>query len=405
MEGVEGEPIAKALFIAGVRTLSWSVKYKRPRGIHCARGRCVMCHMEVDGVPGVPTCITPLAGGMRVRRENFRPFFAPLLISAVRRLRFPAGFYYRMFTRPGFLRKIFLGSLRRMAGVGRVVTDGVTVRARARHSVLRAPADSYDVVVVGAGLSGMSAALSAANRGVKVLLVDEYNLPGGHSVGHLTDSEFVSQRDQCIAQVEGNPAIDYCPRTTAQAFYPPDSLLLGTGGALAPRQVAAEGAAEPRPQRVVLSGRMKRVRARTFIFATGAYDVVPVFGDNDRAGIFGPRAIRLLLERDRLIPGRRAVVYGVGDSLRDVTALLAHHGVEIVAVVDAEPKPTGGARVLSPGTRWIQAARVVGTGGGECHRERADAGRPQQYRYCRRGRSRGPGDRAGGSAPAAGGRG
>ena len=105
-----GDSIAKALFDAGLRTLSYSVKYKRPRGIHCARGRCVMCHMEVDGIPGVPTCITPVRDGMRVQRENFRPFFAPFLIAAVRHIPFPAGFYYRMFTRPSFVREMFLGT-------------------------------------------------------------------------------------------------------------------------------------------------------------------------------------------------------------------------------------------------------------------------------------------------------
>ena len=97
MQGRLGEPIAKALFRAGVRTLGYSVKYRRPRGIHCARGRCVMCHMSVNGIPGVPTCITPLEADMRIEREDYRPFFAPVLTAAARWFPLAAGFYYRMF--------------------------------------------------------------------------------------------------------------------------------------------------------------------------------------------------------------------------------------------------------------------------------------------------------------------
>ncbi len=121
--GVEGEPIAKALFAAGIRTLSYSVKYKRPRSIHCARGRCSTCHMSVDGVPGVPTCITPLREGMRVEREQYQPLVSPVLTTFARLVEFPAGFYYRMFTKPAPIRKMFLGTLRKMAGIGRIDPD------------------------------------------------------------------------------------------------------------------------------------------------------------------------------------------------------------------------------------------------------------------------------------------
>ena len=40
-------------------------------------------------------------------------------------------------------------------------------------------AKHYDIVVVGAGNAGMSAALQCANEGKKVLLIEQHNLPGG----------------------------------------------------------------------------------------------------------------------------------------------------------------------------------------------------------------------------------
>ncbi|MEJ2721428.1 MAG: 2Fe-2S iron-sulfur cluster-binding protein, partial [bacterium] len=380
-----GESIAAALFKAGVRTLSYSVKYKRPRGIHCARGRCVMCHMSVNGVPGVPTCITPLEEGMRVEREEYRPFFAPLLISAARLFPFKAGFYNRFFNRPQWVRNFFVQSLRKMAGVGRIRADRPAPTPRPSGP---APvAGRYDVVVVGAGLSGMSAALSAAEsfgaagtnaRDHRVLLVDEYGVPGGHSIGFQPDS-IRAERERLSAAVRKHPSITHQPNTTAVGFFPPDTLLIGPGGCTGFDPSPGPDAGSDRSG-AGTGGGMTRVRARAFVFATGAYDVTPLFRNNDTPGIFGPRAIRLLLERDGLRPGAAAVVYGTGDTLRRTVELLAHHGIQLVHLVDpAAAGPTGppdaaptnttgppvarGARVTSArGKEWITG--VIITGGG-----------------------------------------
>ncbi|MCD6501972.1 (2Fe-2S)-binding protein [bacterium] len=70
LEGYAGEPIAAALHDAGVMTLSYSIKRKRPRGFFCAIGHCSSCLMEVDGRPNVRVCIEPLREGMVVKRQE-----------------------------------------------------------------------------------------------------------------------------------------------------------------------------------------------------------------------------------------------------------------------------------------------------------------------------------------------
>lgn len=70
--GYEGQPIAAALHAAGIKVLSISEKYKRPRGFFCAVGKCSSCLMEVDGRPNVMVCMEPLRRGMRVRRQKGR---------------------------------------------------------------------------------------------------------------------------------------------------------------------------------------------------------------------------------------------------------------------------------------------------------------------------------------------
>lgn len=68
--GFEGEPIAAALHAAGIRVLSYSRKYKRPRGFWCAIGNCSSCKMRVNGVPNVRVCVEPLQAGMIVELQE-----------------------------------------------------------------------------------------------------------------------------------------------------------------------------------------------------------------------------------------------------------------------------------------------------------------------------------------------
>ncbi|MCJ7656530.1 MAG: (2Fe-2S)-binding protein [Candidatus Atribacteria bacterium] len=70
LEGCKGEPIASALVAAGIKVLSRSIKYKRPRGFFCAIGKCSSCLMKVNGVPNIRTCVTKLEEGMRVETQK-----------------------------------------------------------------------------------------------------------------------------------------------------------------------------------------------------------------------------------------------------------------------------------------------------------------------------------------------
>ena len=56
---LDGDTVASALFRAGVRTFSRSLKGHRRRGLYCGTGECPNCAVTVDGVPGVRSCITP----------------------------------------------------------------------------------------------------------------------------------------------------------------------------------------------------------------------------------------------------------------------------------------------------------------------------------------------------------
>lgn len=67
--GQEGEPVAAALYAAGVRIHSYSPKGHRPRGIFCMIGKCTDCVMVIDGQPNMRTCVTALKEGMEIQTQ------------------------------------------------------------------------------------------------------------------------------------------------------------------------------------------------------------------------------------------------------------------------------------------------------------------------------------------------
>ena len=93
--GYEGDTIASALYRAGVRVFSRSFKYHRPRGLLCLNGSCPNCLVNVDGMPNVRACSTPLKAGMTVRSQNAWPSLKHDVLAINDRLdRFlPVGFH------------------------------------------------------------------------------------------------------------------------------------------------------------------------------------------------------------------------------------------------------------------------------------------------------------------------
>jgi sarcosine oxidase subunit alpha len=66
--GHAGDSIAAALIANGIDSFGQTEK-GTPRGIFCAIGKCSACMVEVDGVPNVRACLTPLQEGMRVSSQ------------------------------------------------------------------------------------------------------------------------------------------------------------------------------------------------------------------------------------------------------------------------------------------------------------------------------------------------
>lgn len=70
IEARAGEPLAAALYRAGVRVFRTMPDTGEARGGYCLVGRCADCLVVVDGVPNVRACVTPVAAGMAVRTQH-----------------------------------------------------------------------------------------------------------------------------------------------------------------------------------------------------------------------------------------------------------------------------------------------------------------------------------------------
>ena len=172
-----GDTVASALYRAGRRVFSRSFKYHRPRGLLCVAGRCPNCLVNVDGVPNVRACTTPVQHGMRVRHQNAvpslehgRPLGRPAL-----RLADAGGLLLQGHDHAPGQWRLAEPLIRRVAGLGEVSPRPTAVPDRYEHEFARA-----DVAVIGGGPAGMLGAIAAASGGGQVVLVDDQPELGGH---------------------------------------------------------------------------------------------------------------------------------------------------------------------------------------------------------------------------------
>src|SRR3712207_5115470 len=213
-----------------------------------------------------------------------------------------------------------------------------------------------DVLVVGAGPAGLTAALTAARAGARVALVDEQSEAGGSLLSGTDRVDGVPAPDwvaDAVAELAGSPDVLHLQRTTAFGVYDDGfALALERGtdhlGAAAPRHVSRQ--------------RVWRRRAQSIVVATGAHERPVVFADNDRPGILLAGAARTFLHRYGVLPGREAVVFTTNDSAYDAALDLHRAGVRVQAVVDARPEgsPLRRAECEDAGIRV--PAGSVGTG-------------------------------------------
>jgi sarcosine oxidase subunit alpha len=309
IEAFAGDTVAAALLAAGVDTFSRSFKYHRRRSPSCLSGQCSRCTMNVDGRMHVKTCQTSVREGMVVEPQG-NVEFDPKVIADALSWAMPTGFYYKMFYKPRWFWNRVKETIRAMPGSMAVVKP----LAQKPHfdSVNLSP----EMLVVGGGLAGMEAAITAAQAGVRVVLAEADSHLGGFEafqgdVGYRRARESIRRLEQ-----HGN--IKVLTDTTVSAIFP-DGLAVC---------VQSCGSNEKFVERSY------HVRPRTAVIATGAGSMPMVFAHNDRPGVLLPEAAQRLVHLWGIKPGRQVLLAGGDDHLAQVALQLLEKGVGVAGLVD-----------------------------------------------------------------------
>ena len=299
---LEGDTVASALFRAGVRTFSRSLKTHRRRGLYCGTGECPNCTVTVDGVPGIRSCVTPATGGMRVQRDRGWPSAEHDLLHVADFLHplMPVGFLTKTFIRPRFAWPVAERLIRRTTGSGPLPVDAPMTRTVSRHV-------RCDTVVVGAGTAGLSAALQAATDGEHVTLCDLFpigsRVPPGPTLDAILELEPIVRANPNIEILDGHAALGLFEGPT----------------------VPLAGAAE-----------LVEVHPRRVVVATGATELHPLFPGNDLPGVWLGRAASAMAALHGVPLGRRVVVVAsTVEGMEHLHALVAAGTSVIAAIVPA----------------------------------------------------------------------
>jgi sarcosine oxidase, subunit alpha len=308
VEAYEGDTVGSALYAAGQRTFSRSFKYHRRRGLLCCAGQCPNCIVAVDGAPGARACVEPVREGMRVEHLNAKPSleFDVMRATDLAGGPFtPPGFYYKTFIKPRRLWPLYEKVLRNAAGLGKLRERQADREWRTEYRRRHA-----DILVVGGGAAGLSAASAAAELGADVVLVDDGVEPGGRG---LLDGAERTRLAGLTAEARA-AGVEILSGASALGYF--DGLVPVWQG-----------------------DTLHQVRARRHVFATGTIEQPLVFAGNDLPGVMLAGGARRLANLYSVLPGHRAVLATTSDrGLRSAIAL-RELGVQIVAVADLRPNP------------------------------------------------------------------
>jgi NADPH-dependent 2,4-dienoyl-CoA reductase/sulfur reductase-like enzyme len=266
-----GETIAAALMAKGIRTLRTTRNDER-RGIFCGMGVCHECLVDIEGLPAQRACMTKAAEGM-------------------------------------------------------IVTTHVTPARipKLRSSKLRSPDFPLDpdVLVVGGGAAGLTAAATAAEAGVGVVLIDERPTPGG----------------QYFKQPHGGLPPD---KQSSDAQFIEGRKLIARAKAAGVVMLEGMVANAARPSSIIAiwQGRMVAIEPKRLIVAAGAYERGYPIPGWTLPGVMTTGAAQTLLRSYRVLAGRRIVIAGNGPLNLQVAAELKRAGAGLVAIAEAAAQPS-----------------------------------------------------------------
>lgn len=274
-----GEVISSALFANGIKIFGHHHKDGSAQGIFCANGQCAKCAVIANGIP-VKACMTEVAENMIIESVEGLPKL------------------------PEVNEKPKISDIEHL---------------------------ETDVLIIGGGPAGLSAAIQLGENSIKALLVDDKSALGGKLV--LQTHKFFGSVEDSYAGMRG---IDI-GKMLAKKVVENENIEIWTNStALYVFKDKAVG--------ILKDGVYKIVLPKIVLNATGAREKFLRFKGNTLSGIYGAGAFQTLVNRDMIRPTEKLFIIGGGN----VGLIAGYHalqaGINVVGLVEALPK-CGGYKV------------------------------------------------------------
>jgi len=271
--GYEGMVISSALFLNKIKVFGHHVKDSSPQGIFCANGQCSQCNVIANGIP-VKACMTLLKGGMIIKSCNGLPEL-PAIDNPVN------------------------------------VGDCEIIKT--------------DVLVIGAGPAGLSAAKVLGENKINTILIDDKNQIGGKLV--LQTHKFFGSQKEVYAGTRG---IEIAKILSHNIEVLGKVEIWSNSICLAVFSDELIGILKDNREYVL-------IQPKCLLIATGAREKMLVFPGNTLPGVYGAGAFQTLVNRDLIKAAQKIFIVGGGN----VGLIVGYHalqaGIEVVGLVEALP--------------------------------------------------------------------
>ncbi|MDU9005265.1 sarcosine oxidase subunit alpha family protein [Sedimentitalea todarodis] len=350
-QGYPGDTLASALLANGVRLMGRSFKYHRPRGVLTSGSEEPNALVELRSgarqEPNTRATTAELFDGLEANSQNRWPLlkFDAMAINDRFSNFLTAGFYYKTFMWPAaFWEKLYEPIIRKAAGLGSLS--------------LQEDPDQYDkgflhcdLLIVGAGPSGLAAALTAGRAGARVILADEDFAFGGRlnaetfAIGDDSGPDWVATT---LAELQSLTNVRCMTRTTVIGAFDH-----GIQGAVERVSDHLPTPAPDKPRQILW-----RIYARRTLLCAGAIERPIAFENNDRPGIMLAGAMRAYVNRWAATPAQKVAIFTNNDDGHRTAVDLMSKGVTVAAVIDTR---TDAPRVAD--CELLSGAQVVDTSG------------------------------------------
>ena len=213
----------------------------------------------------------------------------------------------------------------------------------------------YDLIIVGAGPSGLSAAIEAAKRGMEVIVFDENEKPGGQLFKQI--HKFFGSKEH-KAKIRGFKIGEELLKEAAEA------------GVQVMLNATVVGMYQDKEVVVKIGESVTHYKGDAILVATGASENMVTFDGWTLPGVIGAGAAQTMMNLHGIRPGKKILMLGSSNVGLVVSFQLKQCGCDVVALVDAAPRIGGygvhAAKVARTGVPFYLSHTIVKAEGEDC---------------------------------------